>query len=42
MLSLGKLAGIALTLGITTGRASSSSPGAPQDLAAFVARTREP
>jgi hypothetical protein len=34
MLSLGKLAGIALTLGLTAGCASSSSPGAPQSTAA--------
>jgi hypothetical protein len=33
MLSLGKLAGIALTLGLTAGCASSSSPGAPQSTA---------
>jgi hypothetical protein len=33
MLRLGKLAGIALTLGLTAGCASSSSPGAPQSTA---------
>jgi hypothetical protein len=34
MRSLGKLAGIVLTLGLTAGCASSSSPGAPQSTAA--------
>jgi hypothetical protein len=38
MLSLGKLAGIALTLGIQ----EEDIRDVAQDLAAFVARTREP